>query len=168
MRKLIITALLAASALPVAAQAQSAGEIRHDRRDIQQQRHELDQAYRSGDPRRIRDERRDLHGARQEYREDVADRNRQFARDDWRHQRDRDARLYARGNWRAPFRYNAFRPGVRIAPNYFDTRYVIADPWRYHLPPARIGQRWVRHYSDVVLVDVRRGVVIDVMRGFYR
>ena len=45
---------------------------------------------------------------------------------------------------------------------------MIADPWRYRLPPARGYQRWVRHYDDVLLVDVRRGVVIQVIRGFYR
>jgi Ni/Co efflux regulator RcnB len=168
MRKFILTALLAASVMPVAAQAQSRDEIRHDRRDIQDQRRDLDHAYRSGDPRRIRDERGDLRDARQEYREDVADRNRRFGRDDWRGWRDRNGGLYAAGNWRAPFRYTPFRPGLRIAPDYYGTRYVVVDPWRYHLPPTRIGQRWVRHYNDVVLVDTRRGVVVDVMRGFYR
>ncbi|SDA33399.1 RcnB family protein [Sphingomonas sp. NFR15] len=168
MRSFIITALMAATALPVAAQAQSAGELRHDRREIQEQRRDLDRAYRSGDPDRIRAEHRDLRDARQEYREDIADRNRRFGRDDWRGWRDRNARLYAAGDWRAPFRYTAFRPGVRIAPNYYGTRYVIVDPWRYHLPPVRFGQTWVRHYNDVVLVDTRRGYVIDVIRGFYR
>ncbi|MDO7841348.1 RcnB family protein [Sphingomonas immobilis] len=168
MRKLIVTALLAASVLPVAAQAQSPGELRRDRQDIREERRDLDRAYRSGDRDRIRDERGDLRDARQEYREDVNDRNRQWARDDWRRYRDRDGSLYAAGNWRAPFRYTAFRTGIRIAPVYWGTRYVINDPWRYRLPPARWGQRWVRHYNDVILVDTRRGVVVDVIRGFYR
>ena len=47
-------------------------------------------------------------------------------------------------------------------------RYIIDDPWRYRLPRAGWGQQWVRHYSDVILVDTRRGVVIQVIRGFYR
>ena len=168
MRKLIVTALLAASVLPVAAQAQSQAELRHDRRDIREERRDLDAARRSGNPDRIRDERGDLRDARQEYREDVNDRNRQWARDDWRRNRDRNGGIYAAGNWRAPFRYNAFRAGVRIAPVYFGPQFVIADPWRYRLPPARWGQRWVRHYNDVILVDTRRGFVVDVIRGFYR
>ena len=68
---------------------------------------------------------------------------------------------------RAPFRYQSFRAGGRIAPDYYGPRYVIADPWRYHLPAARPGLRYVRHYNDVLLVDYRRGYVVDVIRSFY-
>ena len=168
MRKMILLTLLAAVATPVAAQAQSQAEVRRDRQELRQERRDLDRAYRSGDPRRVRDERRDVRDARQELREDIRDRNRAWARDDWRAYRDRNAGLYARGAWRAPFRYTAFRTGVRIAPAYYSSRYYIADPWRYRLPPARGYQRWVRHYDDVLLIDTRRGVVVDVYRGFFR
>lgn len=167
MRKLIIAALMAASVLPGAAMAQSQQEIRHDRDRLHQEQRELNHAYRSGDPRQIREERRDVRGAWHELREDVNDRNRAWARDDWRGWRDRNRALYARGGWRAPFAYTPFRVGGRIAPAYYGPRYFIADPWRYHLPPARPGTRWVRHYDDVLLVDYRRGVVVDVIRGFY-
>jgi Ni/Co efflux regulator RcnB len=158
---------MAATVVPAAAQAQSQAEVNRDRRDLQGQRHDLNQAYRSGDPRAVRDERRDVRDSRQELREDVQDRNRAWARDDWRRYRDQDRGLYARGTWSAPFHYTPFRVGVRIAPAYYGPRYFIADPWRYHLPPARPGTRWVRHYNDVILVDVRRGIVLDVIRGFY-
>jgi len=168
MRKMILLTLLAAVATPVAAQAQSQAEVRRDRRDVREEQRDLDRAYRSGDPRRIREERRDVREARQELREDIRDRDRAWGRDDWRHYRDRNAGLYARGGWRAPFGYTAFRTGVRIAPAYYGPRYYIADPWRYRLPPARGYQRWVRHYDDVLLIDTRRGVVIDVYRGFFR
>ena len=168
MRKLIITALMAATVLPAAAQAQSAGELRRDRQDIRQQQRELDRARRSGDRHDIREERRDVRGARQEYREDRADRERRWGRNDWRDWRDHNRGIFARGNWRAPFRYYTFRPGVRIAPRYYGSSFFIADPWRYRLPPAGWNQRWVRHYDDVILVDTRRGVVVDVIRGFYR
>ncbi len=168
MRKIILLTLLAAVATPVAAQAQSQAEVRRSQRDLREEQRDLNQAYRSGDPRRIRDERGDVRDARQELREDRRDRDRAWGRDDWRGYRDRNAGLYARGGWRAPFRYNAFRSGVRIAPAYYGPRYFIADPWRYRLPPARGYQRWVRHYDDVLLVDTRRGVVIDVYRGFWR
>lgn len=172
MRKLITAALLAAVAmpaiaLPTAASAQSREELRRDRRDIREERRELDRAYRSGNPQRVRDERGDLREARREYREDLNDRNRRWGNDDWRHYRDRNRALYARGNWRAPFRYTRFQPGVRIAPVYWGPRYVIADPWRYRLPPAGRYQRWVRHYNDVVLIDTRRGFVVRVIPGFY-
>lgn len=172
MRKLISAALLAATALspllPAAAQAQSRAELRRDREDIREERRELDRAYRRGDPRDIREERRDLRDARREYRDDLRDRDRdRWGRDDWRGYRDRNRAVYARGGWQAPFRYRTFRPGVRIAPAYYGTRYVIADPWRYHLPPARRATRWVRHYDDVLLIDYRRGIVLDVLRNFY-
>ena len=168
MRILISTILIAAAALPAMASAQSNAELRRDRRDIRQEQRELNQARRFGDRGDVREQRRDVREARQEYREDLNDRNRQFGRNDWRGWRDRNQALYARGNWRAPFRYQSFRPGLRIGRPYYAQSYWIADPWRYRLPPVRGYQRWVRHYGDVILIDTRRGVVIDVIRGFYR
>ncbi len=56
---------------------------------------------------------------------------------------------------------------MRIQPTYYNQRYWIADPWRYRLPRPGMNQRWVRNYDDLMLVDVRRGIVIDVIRGFY-
>ena len=35
------------------------------------------------------------------------------------------------------------------------------------MPPAGYGQRWVRHYDDVLLIDTRRGIVIRVLNNFY-
>lgn len=170
MRKMITAALMLATAaplasIPVAAQAQSRGELRHDRRDIREERGELRQAYRHGNYRDVREERRDLNRARREYREDRHDRR--WGRNDWRGYRDHNRAVFARGNWRAPFRYNSFRPGVRIQSYYYGPRYVVSDPWRYHLPRAYGYQRWIRHYNDLLLVDTRRGVVVDVIRGFY-
>lgn len=167
MRKLITAALLAASALaPAAANAQSYGELRRDRQDIREERRELRDAYRRGDRGDIRDERRDLREARREYREDRRD-FRQDRRDDWRAYRQGNRALYRGGDWRAPFRYNSFRPGVRIGSPYYAQRYWINDPYRYRLPRAYGYQRWVRHYNDVLLIDTRRGIVLDVIRGFY-
>lgn len=165
MRKLITALLLGATVLPAAAQAQT-GELRRDRREIQEQRRDLRDAYRRGDRDDVRDERRDLRDARQEYREDLRD-YRQDRRDDWRDYRDHNRDLYRSGRWNAPFRYNSFRPGVRIAPTYYGQRYWIADPYRYRLPRPYGYQRWVRHYNDVLLIDTRRGVVVDVIRGFF-
>ncbi|QNQ09041.1 RcnB family protein [Sphingomonas alpina] len=167
MRKLIIAALIGATAFPAAASAQSQGEVRRDRQDLRQEQRELNRAYRNGDRRDIREQRRDVREARQELREDVRDRNRAWGRNDWRGYRDHNRGIYARGNWNAPFRYTAFRPGIRIAPSYFGSRYYIADPWRYRLPNVGRNQRWVRHYNDVILVDTRRGIVVDVIRNFY-
>lgn len=170
MRKIILTGLLAAVAMPgftAPAMAQSRAELRRDRQDIREERRDLNRAYRSGDRRDVRDARQDLREARQEYREDRADRNRRWGANDWRGYRDRNRAIYARGNWRAPFRYQTFRAGARIGTPYFASRYWISDPWRYRLPPAGRYQRWVRHYNDVILVDTRRGYVIRVLRNFY-
>ena len=167
MRKLIIGVLMAATAFPAVASAQTNQDVRRDRQDVRQQQHELDQARRYGDRHDVRREQRDVRDARQNYRHDVNDRNRAWGRDDWRSYRNTNRNLYARGNWRAPFRYQTFRAGARIAPSYIGQRYWIADPWRYRLPPARANTRWVRHYNDVLLVDYRRNIVLDVIRNFY-
>jgi Ni/Co efflux regulator RcnB len=173
MRKLVMAALIAAGALPAivpaAATAQSREELRRDRQDIREERRELREAQRYGDRGDIREERREYRDARREYREDVRDRygRDRYGRDDWRRYRQSNRALYTRGNWRAPFRYNQFRPGVRIGAPYYAQRYWISDPYRYHLPRPLGYQRWVRHYNDVLLIDTRRGVVVDVLNGFY-
>ena len=163
MRTLITTALLAAAALPALAQAQSY-DPRYDRQDIRQDQRAVDRDVARGDYRDARQDLRDLHQDRRDLRDD---RNFQYGHDDWRRYRDQRRDLYARGNWNAPFRYQQFRPGARITPAFYDNRFVIADPWRYHLPPARGYTRWVRHYNDVLLIDYRRGYVVDVVRGFF-
>jgi Ni/Co efflux regulator RcnB len=168
MRKLIILGLMAATVLPAAApaSAQSRAEIRRDREELREERGELRRARRDGDRREIRRERRDVRDARRELREDIRDR-RDWGRNDWRDWRRTNRSLYSRGYWRAPFAYRTFRPGLRIGPSFYGPRYFIADPWRYRLPAARPGLRWVRHYDDVLLVDVRRGIVVDVIRNFF-
>lgn len=173
MKKVITAVLLVAIAVPTvvvptSAMAQSRAELRGDARDIREERRELARAERSGDPRRIREERRDLRGAQREFREDLRDRDRRWGDNDWRNWRDRNGGLYARGNWNAPFRYSRFQPGARIGTVYYGPRYVIGDPWRYHLPRAGMGRVWVRHYGDMLLVDSRRGRVVRILPGFYR
>ncbi len=172
MKKLVPIALLTAIAapallVPATAMAQSRAELREDRRDIREAEHDLRRAQRSGDPHRIREERRDLRDAHREYREDLRDRDRRWGDNDWRSWRDRNRALYTRGNWGAPFRYSRFQPGARIGAAYYGPRYVIGDPWRYHLPRPAPYQAWVRHYNDVLLIDRRRGYVVRVLPGFY-
>jgi Ni/Co efflux regulator RcnB len=173
MKKLILTALIAAVAVPsiavpTAASAQSR-DYRGDRdRDRDDRRGDVRRGDRNGPDRQVRQvrqDRRQPQGARRDVRD--GDRSRNWGRNDWRGYRTGNRSLYARGNWRAPFRYNSFRAGGRIQPNFYGDRYFISDPWRYRLPGAGRNQRWVRHYNDVLLVDVRRGVVIDVIHGFY-
>jgi hypothetical protein len=93
---------------------------------------------------------------------------------DRRYDRNRDGRLDQNKigrwthNWRNDNRYNwrkyreqnrnYFRPGRYHAP-YRDQQ--------YRLPAAYGSYRWVRYYDDVLLVDVRNGHVVDVIRDFF-
>lgn len=160
MRTWILTALLAATAAPLAtiptvASAQSRAEVRDSYRDLQHERRDLDRAYRDGDRREIRHEQRDVRRAREEYRGDLRDYRRSHPR------------VYARGNWNAPFRYQRWDRGARLRPTYYAPRYFIGNPGTYRLPAPGRNMRWVRHYDDALLVNVRSGVVIDVYRGFF-
>ena len=156
MRKILLAALAASALFPTMASAQSRAEVLRGQAEVQRDRQDARQAARQGDWRKAQ-------RARQEAREDQREVN-----EDWRDYRNSNPRLYNRGRWAAPFRYNRFNVGVRIAPNYYGQRYVIADPYRYRLARPYAGTRWVRHYDDVLLVNVRTGRVIQVNRGFYR
>ena len=159
MRNLIISALIGATALTATpAMAQSWGELRRDRQELREERRELRDARRYGDRRDVREERRDVRDARRELRED---------RRDWREHRRYNRNIYRRGDWHSPYRYRTFSRGYRIAPGYYAQRYWIADPYRYRLPRAHYGTRWVRHWDDVLLIDIRSGIVLDVIRNFY-
>lgn len=163
MRKLIIMGLMAVTAVSGVAPAfaQSRGEVRRDRQDVREEQRELQRARQHGDVRDIRRERRDVRDARRDLRDSRADRR------DWRQYRQDNRRLYSRGHFRSPYGYRTFRPGLAIGTGYYGSRYVIANPASYRLPHARPGLRWVRHYDDVLLVDVRRGRVVQVIRDFY-
>ena len=175
MRKYMIAGLIATTLIPVAAQAQISPrereELREDRRDIRQERRDVNHAYRYGDERDVRREQRDLQDARQEFREDrrdaLRDGGRNWGRNDWRGYRDSNRNLYRGYGWQSPNRYQSFRPGVRIGGGYYQPRYYINDYGRYRLPRPGYNQRWVRHYNDVLLIDVRSGYVRDVIRNFY-
>lgn len=155
MRKIMILGLIAAAAMPSMAMAQSAGELRHDRREIREERRDLRQAQRHGSARDVREQRRDVRDARREYRED------------WRDYRTRNRDVYRAGRWNAPFRYQAWNAGSQMRPSYYNSRYYISDPYRYRLPRPGANQRWVRHYNDVVLVNVRTGRVMTTHRSFF-
>lgn len=152
---LLVATIIPAAAMPSIAAAQSAAEVRSSQRHLQEERRDLRQAERRGDPRQVREERRDVRHARQNYRDDVRDYRRSHPK------------VYARGTWRAPFRYHPWKPGVSIGRSYFAPRYYIANPAYYRLPAPGRNMRWIRHYDDVVLVNIRTGMVVDVYRGFF-
>jgi len=168
MRKLILAALLGATLVPSAAMAQNR-ELRRDRQDVREERRDLNQAYRSGDRRDIRRERGDYRDARQELREDRRDfrQDRNWGANDWRGYRQTNRNLYRGGGWRSDFGYQAFRPGARIGVGFYQPRFFINDYSRFRLGNPGFNRRWVRHFNDVLLVDIRTGRVIAVNRGFY-
>lgn len=156
MRSLILAALAAASVIPAAAQAQSYGEVRHDRGEVRQDRRDLADARADGDRRDVRDARRDLRDDRRE------------TRGDWHDWRRTHPDVYRGAAYEGP-RGWAYRPvtiGYRFAPTYYDRRYWI-DPAPYRLHPVGIDRRWVRYGNDVLLVNVRTGRVLEVNRGFF-
>ncbi|BBF68122.1 RcnB family protein [Sphingomonas bisphenolicum] len=155
MRKLIILGLLAATVAPSVASAQSYGEVRRSERNLREEKRDLRQAQRYGDRRDVREARRDVRDARQE------------AREDWRDYRRTHRDVYRGGNWRAPFRYSQWNAGAQLRPAYYSSRYYITDINRYRLPRPGVNQRWVRHYNDVLLVNVRTGRVITAHRAFF-
>lgn len=173
--KAVLAGLIAATLVPMAAQAQvtpsERRELQRDRQDIRQEQRDVNRAYRNGDPRQVRQETREYRGAVREYREDrrdaVRDSDRNWGRNDWRQYRNENRNIYRGAGWRSDYRYQAFRPGIRIGIGYYNPRYYINDYSRYRLPRPGFNQRWVRHYDDVLLVDTRRGIVIDVIRNFY-
>jgi Ni/Co efflux regulator RcnB len=148
MRKLIVLGLLAAVTAPTAVSAQSRAEIREDRRDLREERQELRDARRFGDRRDVREERRDVREARRELREDRADRR---------------AYLAPHRGWT----YRTLTPGYQLQPSFYGSRYVIANPNAYRLPYAGRNRQWIRYGNDLVLVNVRNGRVLQVLRNRY-
>jgi Ni/Co efflux regulator RcnB len=156
MMKKSILALIAAATLisPIAAQAQtSRSELRRDRQEIREEARDLRQAQRNGTRNDVRSARSEVREARQEYREDL-----------------RERRLHNnRGNrFNAPFRYKTFNVGVRLSPKYYDSNYRVNNYTSYRLSAPGYNKRYVRHYRDLLLVNVRSGKVIRVYRGFFR
>lgn len=158
MRKIILAALAATTLLPVAASAQSYGEVRRDSRELRDDRRDLRDAQRRGDRGDVRDARRELREDRQERRED------------WRDYRRSHADVYRRGGYNGPrgYRYRPVNVGYRFAPEYYGRNYWINDYQTYRLARPGYGyQRYIRYGNDVVLVDTRNGRAVNVFNGFF-
>lgn len=148
--KFLTAGLIAAMMVPAMAQAQTR-EIREDRRDVREEQRELRNAQRYGDRDDVREERREYRDARQELRED---------RRDWRQDR-----RYS--NYRAPFRYQQFRIGSTLRPNYYAPAYRPSWDSRWGVPRANRNLTYVRHYNDLLLVNERNGRVVKVYRNHF-
>lgn len=90
---------------------------------------------------------------------------------DWHGWRESHRDLFQGPRYRPPrgygYGYRSFSPGYRLQPFFYDRAYWIDDPFAYRLPPAEGPYRWIRYYNDVVLVDLRTGSVVDVIRDFF-
>jgi Ni/Co efflux regulator RcnB len=155
-KAMILSALIAATLAPVAAQAGTTrGELNRDRREIREEKQDLRQAKRYGNPTTIRDARGEVYEARQEYRED------------WRDYRNHNRNAFHPARFSAPFRYSTFNIGIRLNPQYYGSRYHVNNYSAYRLPAPGYNLRYVRHYNDLLLVNVRSGHVVNVYRNFY-
>ena len=167
--RIMIGALIAATLAPaVTASAQTAAlrrdrqDIRAEQRDVRHEQRDLRDARRYGDRRDVRDERGDVR----EQRGDVRDARREY-REDWRDYRNSHRDLYRGQTFRAPFRYQRFGVGGRIAPAYWGNQYRVNDVSRWNLPQAGRNLVYVRHYNDLLLVNSYTGRVVRVYNGFY-
>ncbi len=155
-KALILGAVIAATLAPVAAEAgTSRRELHRDVREIREEKQDLRQAKRYGNRNDVRDARGEVREARQEYRED------------WRDYRNHNRNAFHPTRFRAPFRYNIFNIGIRLSPQYYGSRYYVNNYSSYRLPAPGYNLRYVRHYNDVLLVNVRTGRVVNVYRNFY-
>ena len=71
-------------------------------------------------------------------------------------------------SWRAPFRYQSFRAGATMRPAYFAPAYRLNHDSRWNVPRAGRNMSYVRHYDDLLLVNVRTGKVAKVYRNHFR
>ncbi|WP_422061427.1 RcnB family protein [Sphingopyxis sp.] len=149
--KFLTAGLIAAMMVPAVAQAQTR-EIRNDRRDVREERGELRDAQRYGDRGDVREERREYRDAKRDLRD---------SKQDWR----RDTRYQ---NYRAPFKYQQFRVGATLRSNYYTPAYRPTYDSRWGVPHPGRGLTYVRHYNDLLLVNVRTGRVVQVYRNQFR
>lgn len=96
---------------------------------------------------------------------------RQDRRYDWYGYRSRYGDRYRMGRYYAPsgwnYGYRSFSIGVFLSGPLYGSNYWLNDPYYYRLPPAYGTMRWIRYYDDALLVDIRDGYVVDVIRNFF-
>ncbi|WP_202389626.1 RcnB family protein [Croceibacterium soli] len=92
------------------------------------------------------------------------------SRYNWYNYRNYNRHVYRPGRYYSPYRHYNYRRlgiGVFLDSLFYSNRYWINDPWQYRLPEVYGPYRWVRYYDDALLVDVRRGEVVDVIHDFF-
>ncbi len=147
-------------------------ERRFDRREPNSRQERRFDRYQDRQERRF-DRTQDRQDRRFDRRQDQRRWSRDWRSDrryDWRGHRDRYRTAYRPGRYYAPYRGNSYRRygiGFNLGTAFYGQRYWISDPYRYRLPQAYGGYRWVRYYNDVILVDVHSGYIDDVIYDFF-
>ena len=185
MRKFLLASLtMATLASPLAAQTYR-GEIFEDRREVDREYRDLQNAREYGDRDDIREEREEFRDARRELRDDLRERRQDGVYDDRRGygyrnedsdrvgSNDRDGyneqRRFRGDRYYYPrgYSYRGYRTGAYLPRAYWGSQYFIGRPAYYGLGNPYAGTRWVRVGPDALLIRVRNGVVLRVVRGLY-
>ncbi|HEX8231933.1 MAG TPA: RcnB family protein [Caulobacteraceae bacterium] len=189
-RLLIAASALATLAAPMAASAQSYGEVRRDQREVRQEQRDVQRArararadgvVTNREQNRIQEQRRDVQGARQELREDRRDYNQtqRFSRSNpywYRGHRDFSGYNGRRaGYWFAPGygyrpvdrRYYGYRWARGGFVPYGYRNFYVQDPYFYGLRPAPYGYRWVYVDNNLVLMALATGLIADIVYNAY-
>ena len=58
--------------------------------------------------------------------------------------------------------------GERLPTVYITERYYVVEPYRYHLPPAPYGYRWVRVDDQDYLAQTRTGLIAQGVSALLR
>jgi Ni/Co efflux regulator RcnB len=58
--------------------------------------------------------------------------------------------------------------GERLPPIYITERYYVVDPFRYDLPPAPYGYRWMRIGDQFYLAQTETGLISQVISALVR
>jgi hypothetical protein len=139
---------------------------RDGNRDWRDGRRDNDRDWRDG----RRDNDRDWRDGRRDYDSRWDRRWRDNSRYDWYSYRHYNRDMYRPGRYYSPYRHYNYRRlgiGVFLESLFYSNRYWINDPYQYRLPEVYGPYRWVRYYDDALLVDVRRGEVVDVIHDFF-
>lgn len=95
---------------------------------------------------------------------------REDGRYDWSRWRSANRNLYRLPRYYSPYGgagYRRFGPGAALDPIFFGQNYWLSDPFVYRLPPTYAPYRWVRYYNDALLVDIRQGLVVDMVYDIF-
>ena len=87
----------------------------------------------------------------------------------WKTLREANADQFRRSAYVAPRGLPSPRvsSGAQLAPEFYERSYWIEDFGSYSLPRPAKDQQYIRYRNDVVLVNVRSGRVIRVIRDFF-